>query len=230
MNQVEKICMSCKKEFMTSESTICDDCIERQEKAIKAHEIQMLISRSHIPGRYWNLLKPDGGWYHIEKGHEEAAENVVRLVEAAAKGRNSGALMLGPPGVGKTGLACLGLKKMIISHRQDVRYLLLSEIFQLLKKDWSREQKILRNLMGFKILAIDEVSITSDSDYFWTFVNNLISHRYDRMLATWLIDNSSYEEIVKIMGERAIDRITESGPVIICDWKSYREEKRKKDE
>lgn len=72
------------------------------------------------------------------------------------------------------------------------------------------------------ILVIDEVN-TGLSEYDIRLIQRIVSRRYDTARQdTILISNETPEEFCRLVGDRVISRINDTGELVVCNWGSFR--------
>jgi DNA replication protein DnaC len=71
-------------------------------------------------------------------------------------------------------------------------------------------------------LAIDEIQVRGGKPFEDNLLTNLIDDRYSAMRPTLLMANLPHEELTETLGASIVDRVTENGAVIHCDWPSFR--------
>jgi DNA replication protein DnaC len=74
-----------------------------------------------------------------------------------------------------------------------------------------------------RLLVIDEVNVRSDSAWEDNMLADLIGKRYNALLDTVLISNETAEQFEQSMGPSIIDRLNETGGIVECTWRSFRE-------
>lgn len=72
------------------------------------------------------------------------------------------------------------------------------------------------------ILVIDEVN-TGLSEYDIRLIQRIVSRRYDTARQdTILISNETPEEFCRLVGDRVVSRINDTGELVACNWGSFR--------
>lgn len=131
-----------------------------------------------------------------------------------AEGWNSNGLTLsGPPGVGKTHLAC-GLLIHVLQHTDlSVAYAQWTDTLAALKASFGRQgdegAQLLDRLKAVDVLVLDEPGVRLGSDYDTTTLFDLIDYRYREELPTVVCTNAPLDTAAAMLGERVVDRLRE---------------------
>lgn len=200
---------------------------EYEERKLK-QTISRNIEASMIPYRYkgFNLID-----YEVLNDKQKEIKTVC---EEFIDGRyESGIILTGTNGTGKTMLCCLILKEMIKRNPHENRghesdwylYAEAIKIVRNIKDTWGTkdsEQTAIDKYVKPKVLVIDEIGVQYESNTETLFLTEIINDRYNKKKQTILSGNATVSEVQKILGDRVIDRFKESGRVLVCDWESYR--------
>jgi DNA replication protein DnaC len=144
-------------------------------------------------------------------------------------GINKGGLfaLLGNRGTGKTQMSVsliLGATRRL----KTARYTTASDLFRELRAsfgqsgDGESEQAIMRRLISYDILVIDELHQRSGTAFEENAIVSLIDARYRECRFTLLIANQTREEFSAGVGDSVVSRIHECGECIVCDWPTFR--------
>lgn len=148
-------------------------------------------------------------------------------------------VFMGGLGTGKTHLVCAILQSLAhhcFPEREGyatrvgytVRYSTSSEIIRNLRDTWRRdsdrsEDDVLRKLVDYRLLAIDEVGVGYGTDAEKAQLTELIDARYRANHPTLIATNLDRAGLSEWLGERACDRLRDNGGLVaIFDWESYR--------
>lgn len=132
--------------------------------------------------------------------------------------------LIGTYGVGKSQLgsvlvhrACESMTSLYI-HAPDL-FDTVKDVFRSDDGDTVREQ--LKRFIAPKLLVIDEVNQgLSEADI--RYLHRVVCQRYDDMSDTLLISNESKADFQKLVGDRVVSRMIETGGIMEADWSSFR--------
>ncbi len=136
-------------------------------------------------------------------------------------------VFLGSNGVGKTHLA-IGLGLEAIKQGYKTRFLKLDDLLDMINKAEENETRLLRTLMGYKLLIIDEMHCKNNkSKNGGEFFYKMICERYNNSISTIFTSNESYSEWGQLFGTAsrtgaALDRIISRSETIVINGPSYR--------
>lgn len=142
------------------------------------------------------------------------------------KGRSM--MLLGDVGTGKTHLAC-AITQYVIRHFGVVaRYTSALAIIRDVKATFGKasevsERQVYDSLRTPDLLVIDEIGVQHGSDFERQVLFEVINSRYERLQPTIVISNLGIAGLRSCLGDRAVDRLSESdGPVVLFTWSSAR--------
>jgi DNA replication protein DnaC len=84
------------------------------------------------------------------------------------------------------------------------------------------EDEVLDRLVRVQLLIVEEVSVTSGSDFGTRILSEIICRRHDKGRDTILISVQSEEDFAQSVGESITDRIAEGGGIYTFNWPSFR--------
>lgn len=85
------------------------------------------------------------------------------------------------------------------------------------------ESALLDDLCKVDLLVLDEVGVQRDTRNEWVLLNQIIDRRLAAMKPVGVLTNLNFDELSKILGERAMDRLTmDNGIWVNFTWGSYR--------
>ena len=102
------------------------------------------------------------------------------------------------------------------------------DLFGDVKSTWGKnavrsESKVMGDYKSAPFLCLDECHERGETDWENRTLRNVLDHRYDACLPTVIIGNwSTKDEISDCLGASIVDRITETGGTVWCNWDSYR--------
>lgn len=133
--------------------------------------------------------------------------------------------LVGPFGGGKTQLAVC-VAAFALDHGLSVRYYRAMDFFRESRacfndpKRNEQEFAALHEKLG--LLIIDEAHERGGSEYEDRMLGNILDRRYAGNKPTILISNESVEKFAQGVGGAVIDRMKESGGIVVCNWESHR--------
>lgn len=144
--------------------------------------------------------------------------------------RKSGRSMvfLGPPGVGKTHLACAIAMHVMHKHRASVMFKTVAQAVRSVRDTWVKgsdksETQAIAELTSPQLLVLDEVGVQSGSDWEKNVLFDVLNERYLKRMPTIMLTNLNEELLPQYLGERVIDRMREDGGLIVPFlWESHR--------
>lgn len=141
----------------------------------------------------------------------------------------SGALIMlcGNRGAGKTQIAAEAIKFTASEGRSSL-YCTAMDFFIDVKRSYRSDAKrseydVINDYRKPSLLVIDEIGKRSDSDWENSLLFHLIDKRYCGMKDTILISNQERAGAVEGIGASLASRMQETGGIIECNWKSFRE-------
>ncbi len=141
--------------------------------------------------------------------------------------------LIGPRGTGKTQMACAASHD-IVSRKVEAGwntgsclYLRAYDLFMQLKATYGDgkqgdEGGVFLAASSPALLVLDEVQVRNDSRWEGNCLTHLLDSRYGNCKSTILISNLMLDEFIASMGDSIMDRLTETGRIIVCDWPSFR--------
>lgn len=137
-----------------------------------------------------------------------------------------GALLLGPPGLGKTLALCV-IGNAACQLQSGVNYTVWPDTLIDLKagfggsRDDPRRQAVER-LRDAKLLLLDELGVKGMSDFDHSELFGLVDYRYRHRLPTIAAANATNAVFADLVGERVADRLFEVGPTVLVTGESQR--------
>lgn len=183
-----------------------------KERTLKARNERIRERINQLPKRY--LHATFDNFEILSDEHQE-------LVNFLKSGKSC--ILFGPNGCGKTHLAFATIRHYIENDKKAI-YILAADLFDQVKALFGdKDAKDLSDLERCDYLIIDEVDKRYGSQTEFIALYRLINKRYNEMLPTMLITNSSKDEIVEVVGPSVVDRIREEGKTLnLSKWQNYR--------
>ena len=189
---------------------------EAVDEAERVKKMETLRAQTNLPTRHKKL---------------ERFENEAWIEKCATlKGRlGSGFTMalLGNRGTGKTQMA-VELIEHATSRLLSARFCTAMEFFLKIKGSYrdesmTSEEGVIRKFCAPKLLVIDETQERGETPWEDRLLTYLMNERYNDLKDTLLISNQTKEEFTMSIGSSVSTRLNETGAVIVCNWKSFRE-------
>ena len=205
--------------------------IAKERRGKEQKEIEATIQRAGIPRRfrgksfdgYETFSEASKLALAVCRGYADYDAEVIR------DGRNL--ILTGRPGTGKTHLACAILSAVISKGRTGL-FITVSEALRFVRDSYSpraarSELEAFALLTAPALLALDEVGVgIGDAEKRRAMLFDILNTRYAEQRPTILIGNLTVAEMRNYLGERIMDRMTETGSAVIpFAWGSYRTER-----
>lgn len=211
--------------------TPCQRCGEEAAAEALAAEAQARarrrLERAGIPLRFMGKRFED---YQVssaaqQRAYAMATDYAEHFATHSAEGRCQ--IFVGNPGTGKTHLA-IAILKRIIADGHSGRYVRAFELIEAIRATWrrdaeQREADVLEGLTSVDLLVLDEVGVQYGTDSETVEIFKVLDTRYLDLKPTLIVSNVSQEDLQRYLGERAFDRLRESGGrKAVFDWPSHR--------
>ncbi len=141
----------------------------------------------------------------------------------------SGALigLVGGRGSGKT---MLGVQAMlcVTGVLRSALFTTAADFFMAIKATYKKDNQdteadVVAKFRRPSLLVIDEIGKRGETDWENNMLFHLLNVRYNDLKDTIVIDNREKREFIETIGESLASRMNESGGIIECNWKSFRE-------
>lgn len=180
--------------------------------------IQILTRAARIPPRYQgNYL--EAALAQADKDGDEttlmALDNAIETVKSAASGAPYGLFIYGPPGSGKTHLACIVLNEIIRLYR-------MTSLFAKVHRDviarvkstfnqnsdaYGQARSIEEELAEVPVLVLDDLGIKETTPFENQLLYDIIDSRYDYDRLTIITSNDSIDAFKEVAQGRVTSRL-----------------------
>lgn len=226
-SKLEGRCPECEKDAQAAKDEEERVRLLRQAKTKKQRHIERLIGDAEIPRRFQQRSFDN---YRAESDEQTAAlQKAKAFADKFPRAMELGAsfVFCGPPGTGKTHLACAIGNHVIRTYGNSALFITVFDLIQRVKATYGDKDKSEREVMqGFTmpdLLILDEVGVQFGTDYEKVIITDLINRRYAEMRPTIILSNLDQGELEAYLGARVIDRMFEGGGgVLAFNWDSYR--------
>lgn len=137
--------------------------------------------------------------------------------------------LVGDRGTGKTQIAC----ELVRTNTQlsltpwRCLYTRIAEMFGAIREAYgpsatTTERQVIARFVRPRLLILDEAHDRAHSPAEARLLNLILDTRYADEKATVFIANATPDEFREQVGESIFDRISETGGILECNWKSFR--------
>lgn len=218
----ELVCSACLAEASAPTLERMVDMAQRGEARLK----QSRLAAAGIPASFSRSTFES--WSSPTERASRVGQVLGRYCSDFARQRvaRTGFIFTGPPGTGKTHLAC-AMVSALIENGFAARYLSLPAFTRAIKASYSKAGQtdaLLRGAIECDFLVLDEIDLhgTTDTDY--TVLYDVINGRYERGgCPTLAISNRSRDHLIVDLDARIVSRILGGSEPIVFDWPSRRE-------
>jgi DNA replication protein DnaC len=197
-----------------------------QPEELRRLQAQAMLEAAGVPRR---LQAATLKTYVSETESQQAAHKLVcdyakNLSEKLDSG--DGLIMMGNMGTGKTHLAVGLIRVATRTHSVLSRYVTAPALFSRVRASYSgngeTEADILAEYANTPLLVLDEIGVGKGSDNEMNLIYALLGRRYDECRPTVIVTNLMSEDLKAWLGERVVDRLRETSPVVLFNWDSHR--------
>jgi len=194
------------EEFMKTAAEVCPMCggsgwksagsehrVARCECRLKLRG-ETLLSAARIPKRYEHCelsnFEFDGPHAHLMKARMAAC----RFVEEYSPNNNTGLLLIGSIGTGKTHLAVGIIKELVVSKGIPCLFYDYRELLKQIQNSYNdsvkaTELEVLRPVFEAEVLVLDELGAVKPTEWVWDTVSLILNSRYNDNRTTIITTN-----------------------------------------
>lgn len=204
-------------EYYDEERNLIAPCPARPAR-LAIERIESLVQRANIPPRYQgNYL--EAALYQADRDGDAttmmALDNAIETVRSAAGESPYGLFIYGPPGSGKTHLACIVLNEIIRLYRKQVLFAKVhrdviarvKSSFNQNSEDYGQARSIEEELRDIPVLVLDDLGIKETTPFENQLLYDIIDSRYDYNRLTLITSNESIDAFKDVAQGRITSRL-----------------------
>lgn len=153
-----------------------------------------------IPPRFHNV------------NYETDVSEIIKSTCAAQLKLKKGLFLVGETGVGKTHIA-YAIAKELVEEGHKVRFYNTSEFLDILRDEFNapdEERGLFKEIMDYDgVLFFDDIGAEKPSAWAVERLYLIINKKYEQVRPMFFTTNCSKDNLVKILGDRIVSRITE---------------------
>ena len=147
------------------------------------------FNAAHLPAAYYNKSVEA---FEAQNKEQNAVKRQMLRFQSRGEAGDSGVLIVGNPGVGKTHLMCGILRFLILERGMVCRYVDSFQLLQELKATYEAgtgSAALMEEVSSVPVLGIDELGKTKPAGWQHEVLDQIISRRYDQGLTTFVTSN-----------------------------------------
>jgi DNA replication protein DnaC len=219
-------CPTCSKEAADREEA------ERAEKerAERQAKIEARLEQAGIPALLRDRTFAN---YEVKTQEQERAWERFHAFAAGFRAHlKTGTVLvaMGRFGTGKTHLACAAANELM-ARGFTAYFTSTARLFTKIRGTWSRnseitEEQMLRQFEQIDLMILDEIGLQRGTDDEQRTLHELLEARRLNCKPTILLTNLDVPSMKAYLGERFMDRLSESGVSVVFNWESHRKQSR----
>ena len=198
--------------------------------------VRNLFRDAQLPTRFrykfredFGFAAPDGSALQVARRVRPVLDYMTALVDDD-RDPQRGYLFHGPPGTGKSLLACILLNEVLLRRTRSGRFISLSRFYHLLRDTYSsdsehygRTRQIMEGFCNLPFLVLDDVGgVEIETEFQKGMLYDLVDARYGEERFTIVTTNQSLQEMEELAGGRILSRLVEMCYVVDMEGQDYR--------
>ena len=190
----------------------CSDCLAQYKKLLAEKNEESDLGERYQSRTFNNFNSQD---------RERAYGICMRAAEGIVKGEKKSVFLTGDVGTGKTHLAA-SIANYCMEHGVVVKFGNITDIFQSLRKAFSKDEDILGEIKSVPLLVLDDLGKEYSTEWTNETIYSIINYRYEHMLPTVVTTNLSLSELQERIGEATVSRLMEMCEYVSVTGEDYR--------
>jgi len=206
-----------------SQSNSCQLSPHEQERKDRAVEMSRIFRNAGFPARHMNFraIQADTPW-------DACAKSITQRL-----GQGGIIALIGIRGTGKTQMVVEATRLYLAKwdgwtdSPPSPMYARAMSVFIDIRGSYRKdaaltESRVIQHYRKPSLLVLDDMHDRGESAWEDRMLTHIIDLRYGDMKDTILISNQKPEDFAEQVGTSIMSRLTETGGIIVCDWKSFR--------
>jgi DNA replication protein DnaC len=162
------------------------------------------------------------------KDQRDALKACRDFADRVCAGETGTLFLIGPPGTGKTHLACSIVRAVIERTAERAVFTTVVDLVRSIRATWgsrdreNSESSVIAGFVEPLLLVLDDIGANLGSEAEQRHLLDVIDGRYVAERPIVVTSNLTADEIKVSVGERAYDRLRENGRRVVCSWPSHR--------
>jgi DNA replication protein DnaC len=219
-------CPKCVREESDAELA----AIEAKERAERQAKIDARLNQAGIPALFRD--RTFGNYVANTAGQRAARSKFEAFAGNFNHHLKTGTVLvgMGKVGTGKSHLAC-ATANYLMARGYTAYFTSTARLFTKIRGTWAKsseisEEQLLRQFEQIDLMILDEVGLQRGTDDETRTLHELLEARRLNLKPTILLTNLDGANLKGYLGERFLDRLSESGVSVKFDWESHRKQSR----